>query len=70
MNVIWVLQPCYDQFKSCFVLYFLMPSSFLLSASDVEILTKTILQVYYFIVLFISYSKLRSNQMKMHPFQR
>ena len=47
-----------------------MPSSFLLSASDVEILTKTILQVYYFIVLFISYSKLRSNQMKMHPFQR
>ena len=54
----------------CFVLIFLMPSSFLLSASDVEILTKTILQVYYFIVLFISYSKLRSNQMKMHPFQR
>ena len=42
----------------------------ILSASDVEILTKRILQVYYFIVLFISYSKLRSKQMKMHPFQR
>ena len=51
-------------------MFFLMLSSFLLSASDVEILTKTILQVYYFIVLFISYSKLRSKQMKMHPFQR